>query len=442
MRIAWFTPFSRSSAIGAYSGASVRALNARADVEVVVFASDVFQREDTWLPECKMELLAELTPQQAATRSDDFDIAVYNMGNYPPFHERIYEVAMIRPGVTILHDVVMHHFFWGYWLESRHDPCSYAAEVEYSHGARGRNLANSIVQGYGGDALNSPLILEYNMAKSALRGSYGVIVHSEYARRALEPEISCPISVVNFNGFGLCVQLANRKPQQLPFRANRVRLLTYGMINPNKMVAEIISVIGESSFLRDHVVYSVLGQSTPHYADQLQDLVKSQRLVDTVELRLTRQTDESLFDYLHAADIVINIRNPHMGETSGVVMEASMAGKPIVVWKHGYYDEIPDDIVAKVDSLKTLKRRLDRLCRDHNARAEMGSRAKHFAEGYYDTDLHCDRVIAALQAARYDKPAVDLADRAGQVLGQIGCKVSDHAVRFATSHISEFVGAA
>jgi hypothetical protein len=42
----------------------------------------------------------------------DADISLYHLGNNQ-LHRPIYERALAHPGVVVLHDAVLHHFFWG-----------------------------------------------------------------------------------------------------------------------------------------------------------------------------------------------------------------------------------------------------------------------------------------------------------------------------------------
>ena len=40
------------------------------------------------------------------------DIALYHLGNNQ-LHRKIYRRALAKPGVVVLHDAVLHHFFLG-----------------------------------------------------------------------------------------------------------------------------------------------------------------------------------------------------------------------------------------------------------------------------------------------------------------------------------------
>ena len=49
-----------------------------------------------------------------------------------------------------------------------------------------------------------------------------------------------------------------------------------------------------------------------------------------------------------ACDVLVNLRYPTMGETSGSVIRALSLGKPLVVSDVGWFRELPDDVVLKV----------------------------------------------------------------------------------------------
>ena len=118
MRIAWFTPFSPHSAIGHYSQAIVEEL-AKAD-EVVVFASDE-PRPSGRGGRASSDSATAPTPHCSASWTASTWL-VYNMGDHSIYHKKIYEILLQRPGVVVLHDLVMRNFFNGYHLQERHDP--------------------------------------------------------------------------------------------------------------------------------------------------------------------------------------------------------------------------------------------------------------------------------------------------------------------------------
>ncbi len=109
MRIAWFSPFNPRSAIGDYSAAIVRHLAKADDVTTFAAEQDDPPRD---FPGTVVRMPAE--PDEAfLAELDDFDYLVYNLGDCLAYHQGIYELAQRRPGVVILHDLVMADFFRG-----------------------------------------------------------------------------------------------------------------------------------------------------------------------------------------------------------------------------------------------------------------------------------------------------------------------------------------
>ena len=150
MKIAWFTPFNPRSAVGAYSAAIAHAL-AETD-EVIVCASEVGSPEQA-RPTTLPLVCLPATRQHAILRLvDDCDLAVYNMGDYAPYHKAIYDVALKRPGLVVLHDLVMRDFFNGYCLDHLRDSEALVQILAYCHGAAGERHARDFLAGRRPDA--------------------------------------------------------------------------------------------------------------------------------------------------------------------------------------------------------------------------------------------------------------------------------------------------
>src|SRR5205823_5883408 len=131
------------------------------------------------------------------------------------------------------------------------------------------------------------------------------------------------------------------------------------------------------------------------------------------------QPDEVLHEYMRTADVVINLRNPHFGEASWSLLEAAFMDKPTVVWKHGYYDEYPDDTVAKIENTAALATTLERLCCEPRWRETLGERVGSYARETFTTERYAEGVIEVIRAAQYNKPVLELADFASDVLAEV-----------------------
>jgi hypothetical protein len=58
--------------------------------------------------------------------------------------------------------------------------------------------------------------------------------------------------------------------------------------------------------------------------------------------------DEDFASYYAAADRLVNLRYPSAGETSGTLIRALDAGKPVAVSDYAQFAELPDDCVTKI----------------------------------------------------------------------------------------------
>lgn len=418
MRIAWFTPFSRRSAIGQFSAIVVRELMASADV--IVFASDLERRDEAWLTDVEVRLLTAGELPAILAELTCFDAVVFNLGNHNGFHGAIYDVATRFPGVVILHDLVMHHFFEQYYLAERGDRAGYLKEIEYAHGAAGRALGEAIVEGRAGAIWHTPVMLDVHMARSAVRACLHVVVHSAFAQRALAPVADVPVTLLPFPTPSIG-EAESAGTGSTAAADDRVRFLTYGMINPNKMIREIIEAFGMSPLLRRHAVFHVIGDSdhNPVYRQELDELIRAHDLGACVQL-MGYQPEAELHAAIAAADVIVNIRNPHYGESSWVLLEAAFAGKATMVWRHGSYDEFPDAVVAKVDSISSLQATAERLCTDHGWRQELGRGVQAYARATFVTTAYASSLLTLLRRVQYDAPAVSLVDFVAEVLVELG----------------------
>src|SRR5207237_4386717 len=58
--------------------------------------------------------------------------------------------------------------------------------------------------------------------------------------------------------------------------------------------------------------------------------------------------DEEFAAYFAAVDRLVNLRYPTAGETSGTLIRAFEAGKPVAVSDYAQFAEFPDDCVTKI----------------------------------------------------------------------------------------------
>jgi glycosyltransferase involved in cell wall biosynthesis len=118
-------------------------------------------------------------------------------------------------------------------------------------------------------------------------------------------------------------------------------------------------------------------------------------------LRLEYQGEHDLWQLLADSDMIVSLRWPTMGETSGMAIRALSLGKPLVVSDVGWFSELPDSVVAKVPvdefEVATLAAVLELLAEDDGLRERMGAAAAEYVRREHDLDHVADLYVAALE---------------------------------------------
>jgi glycosyltransferase involved in cell wall biosynthesis len=437
MKIAWFTPFRRDgSGIANFSDSICGAL--REDHEVVVFASDLADGGDARRTDVEVVGLLDADPDRVRTRLAGIPLVVYNLGNYAPYHARIYEYLQRHPGLVVLHDLVMRDFFIGYYLgEGRWDRAGLLRAMEYGHGPQAAEWLGRLLEGRIEDLWADPNILDYHMARAAVCRAHGVVVHSEYSRSRVAEFAGAPVAKVAFPAPPLAATALGWDPPGDPV-GRPVNILTFGHVNRNKRVDLVIEAIGTSPTLRGHVAYTVAGAlNDAPYTDHLRRLVEHYHLADAVRL-IGHLPDAPLHEAIRAADVLVVLRNPHLGESSWSLLESLFAAKPTVVWDHGSYAEFPDRVVRKVSSREELTSALEALCRNAEYRRDLGERARRYAVQTFDSRRYGRDLIAFADAVREHRVVLGLADRIARMVREMGPGPESHlALRRAAEEIGD-----
>lgn len=113
-------------------------------------------------------------------------------------------------------------------------------------------------------------------------------------------------------------------------------------------------------------------------------------------------SDEVLHAWLVHADLCVNLRRPNTESASGSLIQQMLHGKAVVVLPTGFYGEVPEDAVVRVEpgGLGSLHELLLRLVRDRPWRERVGAAAKEYASAAFTPEL-CGRQLAEfLEAVR------------------------------------------
>jgi glycosyltransferase involved in cell wall biosynthesis len=355
---------------------------------------------------------------------DRSDLAVYHVGNNAEFHGEIYRLAVRRPGLVVLHDLAIDDLVR--WFADTGDPLGRGAEDE-ADAARGHLFERR-------PEIGPPLDTPW--CAHLVRRSRGVIVHSRFGAEYLEafgtrtPAFVVPHPVID------PPRAARRAAERgAVLRARIPQSLLVGVLGDVGGPKGIEATLAAARHLGTDVAVAIVGRRIPGY--EVDDAAVSSGIVDRVTVRLD-VGEREFYAWLHAADVVVNLRHPHRGEVSGTLMRALEAGTPVVVQAVGTYLDWPEDSVVRIPGgqpdIAALLEALRRL-QDPRERERIGAGAKREIERLRSEDATTTGYLRAIDRtlALLRDPRRDAAARWAAALAQMG-GTEEHAA-LARSHL-------
>jgi glycosyltransferase involved in cell wall biosynthesis len=372
--IAYFSPLPPTrSGIADYSRELLPYLARRADVTLFVAAPQI--------PDSLRENLTVRRIEDYPLVHCEYDIAIYQMGN-SIHHEAIYSTLLRYPGIVVLHEYFLHHFVVACTI-GQGSFAGYIREMGYALGPQGLRLACQIRQG-----THEPPFFEVPLNNRALDSSLGMIVHSEYMRRHVrKTHCHLPTSVIPH------LDLTRRHSSSLlPRKAldcpeDALIFATAGQVTATKQIAPALEAFARLRNEFPEARYAIIGKEPGRNVDLdnwriqygLQDsVIYTGYVPDT--LRFT--------SWIAAADVLINLRHPTVGETSGTALRGLATGRPVIVFDVGWYAELPDDVCVKVppNDIDALTSAMRKLASDRELRQEIGRQAAEYVRRHHDPD--------------------------------------------------------
>lgn len=298
-----------------------------------------------------------------------YRLAVYQVGNNVEFHRDVYRHAMQSPGLVVLHDLALDDLVRG--LLTAGDPLGHKAKRE------ALALAERMTSP---DALeNEPMRVPW--CADVARRARGIVVHSEFGRRYLE-EFGCrtPVFVVPHpvvereEDMRRAEALGRRLRTGLGLDEDDVLVVCPGDMNEAKCLDEVLAAAAR---LDAHVRVALVGRTIEGYDSRAAAAASGLGSRVTVAADVA---DDEFRGWLFAGDVIVDLRFPHRGESSGSLSRAMQAGRPCVVSGTGAYLDIPDDAALHVTAGRPdpegLAAAIGRLAADRDLRGRMGERAR------------------------------------------------------------------
>jgi len=312
----------------------------------------------------------------------DYDAVVYHIGNSNS-HDYIYDTLMLWPGLVVLHELSLQHLMASRTIDAGRKDV-YMAEMRAQHGREGADRARLTLWGSEPAPWESEPIT-YPLNRRVISQATGVLTHSDFVERQVHdifPDLM--VRRVEHHAFPVPKEARElRRSRRAEAASPTKRDFTFvsaGNLTPTKQIELLLRAL---SMLRKRSSFRcrLLGQGRlKHRAEYLID---SLGLAEEVEM-VGRVEKNELYCALLEADVSVCLREPTLGETSGIVMRSLACGTPVLVSDTGWFRELPDDVAYKVPSAdmsgNQLADVLEDLIRDRTTLRKKASAARAYAK--------------------------------------------------------------
>jgi glycosyltransferase involved in cell wall biosynthesis len=336
------------------------------------------------------ERIDELVLARPGKRAPTADVALYHVGNDPDAHGWIVDALRDRPGVVVLHELVLHHLIAGITI-GRGDGRAYLEAMERDFGVAGRLIGLGVLDNL------LPLPWEAQPDRFPLTGAIldlarGLIVHSAYVERGVrEAGYAGPVWRIPHPAWpDEPVSPAEHRGEPL--------VGCFGHLNMNKRVPALLEAFAVLRERRPGARLLLVGEPAERF--------ELDRRLERLGIRgdeLVREqwvSEERFRSLMAACDVLVSLRSPTMGETSGSVIRALALGKPVLVSDVGWFSELPDGAALKIPvdeyEVPTIVGALE-LAADHAA--ELGAAAAAYVHAEHELGRVADAYTAALEEA-------------------------------------------
>lgn len=299
-------------------------------------------------------------------------VRLYHLGNNP-LHRDIYQQALLCPGVAVLHDAVLNHFFLGAL-----DRDSYLEEFTYNYGEWARGLAQELWSGRAGSA-QDPRYFQYGMLKRVAARSRLVIVHNPAAAQRVAAH--APKTRV--------VEIPHlfRAPA-LPALSEVIRWRQGSGLGPRTFLFGVFGHLRESKRLPAVLrAFQAVRRAGADAALLVAGEFASSDLARAVApllagpgiLRVGYLPECEFWKLACATDACVNLRYPPAGETSGIAIRLMGIGKPVLLTAGEETSRFPESACLRVQAGPAEEEMLTAymlwLARAPQAAREIGRRA-------------------------------------------------------------------
>jgi len=276
------------------------------------------------------------------TNKDKYDFIIYNIGNNYKYHGTILKMALMIPGIVILHDFKIGDMM--YYFNNIDDYGYYKNILEF-----GNKFDDSYEKIKNSGIITSNDIQNYTFNEYLIYRSHAVITHTKWAYTNIFKKYK--YTDVFYVPMGHHGGTINYKPQIKKSKKTeinkKIKIGVFGNMNKNRRIDKILYAIGkliDKKITKIHL-YLVGNYNKNDFDPHI--LVNELKLEEYVTIETN--TDINRFNSLiEEMDIGICLRYPTMGESSGIMVKLIYAGKPCIISDVDQYKFFPDDFTIKI----------------------------------------------------------------------------------------------
>ena len=276
----------------------------------------------------------EIAPRNA-------DVALYHLGNNS-LHAAIYDRALERPGIVVLHDAVLHHFLLGHLAEA-----AYVEEFVYNYGEWNRSLAGDLWRNRAASGADSRYF-EFPMLRRAAERALAVVVHNPAAADAVRRHVPAARVVEIPHLFvepGLPSEAeTTRFRQKLGVPSNAFLFGVFGYLRESKRLMSVLEAFATVHREQPATALLVAGRFVSSDLERaVEPLLASPGI-----FRLPYLSEPDFWLAASAVDACINLRYPGAGETSGIAIRLMGIGKPVMITEGAESSRLPEDAAIRI----------------------------------------------------------------------------------------------
>lgn len=332
---------------------------------------------------------------------------VYQIGNNPG-HVFVLRAALKYPGLVVLHDPRILYLYQT--ANTRMQDLYDLMIASNPHAGEFARVAR--VNGRGPTRVDHML---FDALTEVLRNSRAIVVHSEYARQLIcrhhGEMAAAKVSVIPHFAYAPAGLSREAARAALNLDPNAFVVVTAGFVHRRKRYEWLIEALDHMVQTSARPVIWIQAGELRQEEVPLSDLLDQFPAVRAVS-RVTGYLSETDLDTtIAAADVLVNLRFPSEGESSGSLARAFGNGTCCLVSDTAAFKEIPADVAVKIPTVgapQAIAAALNALSADPALRDAFERRAARYATTDLSIDQYVTRFCEVLDGLDEPAPATPL----------------------------------